>query len=439
MYNLLVESINNKTRDTLNTHIFPIYKKVVTHEDISISAIAYLKPRTSWKRVYEIEGSQIYHYTIKFINKKAVKENLEDLENYVMIDPTPSKSDYPPKYTLMVKDEGYGKRNKEYVVYRIVNEKPFYLELYDKVTFSYNKVRENLVDVSLYKNIVYDEVQFINKYVAILKNRNKVGMINSSNDTLVPFDFKKITMFNNCIVAVKENSKISMFDKNYQLVGEFEGLEIFNPSGYVQRYVDGFLTINNQLKSYYSFSNFQKMSRDYSKIIGANKSFTVGIKDNKSTLINLNTWKETTFDSINIPKQQIFMQDELIIQNQLGEKWGVLRITDKIETILKPQYESISQNVVLDIDTNYKQVRFIVNKMNKYALYDSKLGWLTDFEFNYISFLNNHYLMRKGKKILLFDSSGTLISKTKYDKIELNDDKQFIGYKKNKYEIIGTN
>ncbi|PPK95499.1 hypothetical protein LY01_01087 [Nonlabens xylanidelens] len=438
MYNLLVEGIYNKTRDTLSTHIFPLFKKVVTDEDVSISTIAYLKPRSSWKRVYEIKDSQIYCYSIKFVNKKVVKENLEDLENYVILDPTPSKSDYPPRYTLMVKDDGYSKKNNGYVVYRIVNEKPFYHELYDKVKLTYNKVRENLVDISLYKNIVYDKVQFINKNIVILKNQNKVGIINSSNDTLVPFDFKKVTMFNNCIVAEKENSKKSMFDNNFKLVGEFEGLEIFNPSNYVQRYVDGFLTINNQLRSYYSFSNYKKMTGDYSEIIGANKTFTVGIKDNKSTLINLNTWKETTFDSINIPQSQTFKEDELIIQNKFGEKWGVLRITDKIETILEPKYESICQNVVLDVDTNYREVRYIVNKKDKYALYDSKLGWLTEFEFKNISFLNNHYLMRKGKKILLFDANGTLMTKTKYDKIELNDDKQFIGYKKSKYEIIET-
>lgn len=439
MYNLLVESINNITGDTVNTHIFPIYKKSETNNYLLISTIAYLKSRHNSKKIYELE-SQTYSYSLKFRKKRRKKEVPKNEDNYEITDPTPSESGYlKGSYFIMVINDTYSKNERNHVVFRVAERKPFYWNSFDQVKFSSNKIRENLIDKSLYKNVAYDNVQFANKDIAILKDRDKVGVINSLNDTLVHFKYKKITLYNICLIAEKENSRKTLYDKDFNLVGEFDWINLLSPSDYIRRFVDGFLTTNNSLRSYYSYTAFEKVTGDYTAIIGANRSFSIGINDNKSTLINFGTWKETTYDSIKIPKSQTFENDRLIVHNKVDKKWGVLRLTDKIETILEPKYESISQNVVLDVDTNYSKVRYIVNKMNKYALYDSKLGWLTEFEFNDISFLNNHYLMRKGKKILLFDANGNLKSKTKYDKIELNDDKQFIGYKKSKYEIIETN
>ncbi|ROI00773.1 WG repeat-containing protein [Chryseobacterium daecheongense] len=416
MYEILKECIAEKAINKSALHYF---SECVIHDTSDKMTIgAYYYDENYYHENYYSPSSATYYASITF--KKTQPE--PDLPRGRGSVKTPSygkpqEATAPPQFYLVVKDAN-DKRlySSSYVLQKKSNQPFFTGNYYSESNFSKNVYNGNKVDKDLYPQN-FDHAVFVNTFFIIASQKGKYGIQSSKKETMIPFEYESLQVFDNNFLAQKDSKFFLINSKNEKISQEMEKFpSLFEYSTTVNNIPQTkniFLVKINGKQTFLdrNFNVLKPLVYDKIEYFNTKQLMLLATIDKKQVLVDYYSFKELTprYDKItNLDNERLLIESN-------GKK-GLADFTGKI--ILECLYDNIE--IPLGSDYYTKPIKLLIEKDKKLALYANG-QFLTKFEYDKISFRTNFLIVKKDNRYGTLDMNGNVLIACKYDSTQSNN------------------
>lgn len=282
--------------------------------------------------------------------------------------------------------------------------------------------------------LVYDKIQKIDYFASssfyIVKYEGKEGIINTKNETIVPFEYEYVGEFESYFIAKLDDNRKGLYDKQGNSVLPLEYMRISKSKSYHSTLIElkrkensyNFLGKDNKLLFAEDIKSFGFVE-DEEKLVHPNyrsRKDLIYIQNAKGKYGILNETDQTVvvpmeYDSI---VQKTLVDDITYFSVKKGSKYGL--INDKNEIIIPLKYDSISLDFVTE-DYHEKDEEFlvVVSTNKKFGVVNNKNTVVIPFVYNDVSRISSNglYKARAIDKYIIINDKNAVVHKGPFDEV----------------------